>query len=411
MQSPVNSMYTCSTPGQFIQGQPGHLLSPQNIPTSNVVTNAHNDIYRHTPSATPCSPTLMYFTPAPVQQFPSAPQSLSAPVGNSILPPVPPTTRPPQQPTSPSIDAVLHDIYQRLSKLDTLDHIVRRLDVIEGKFATIEASITEMRGELRNHSEQLEGVDFNYTILEDRISKVENQRDDSQLQCGELHERLLELQTRSMKSNLLFGGIPETNNPDEDSVQVIQNFIKNELDIQDEIEFQVAHRLRKRPDGKPRSIVAVFSKHKDRDTVLKAVPGKLAEKKEYSVYEQFPPEVTERRKILYPMYKDAKRRGQKATLKADKLYINGRHISPHPPAQPNGPDHRGNLQRGQPRGAHGDQRHDTTHNQMDEGHRGHHQGSHRGHPQGHHQPTPTASFQPFQPLQPRGYDVNDHHRP
>ncbi|XP_069109884.1 uncharacterized protein [Argopecten irradians] len=137
-----------------------------------------------------------------------------------------------------------------------------------------------------------------------------------------------------MKENLLFGGLPERgDNTAEDTEKVVKDFISNVLDIPDEIPFQVVHRLRPRNDGKPRSIVAKFCNRKDREKVLNAVPDKLADKKQFSVYEQFPPEINERRKVLYPIFKEAKRRGQSARLKEDRLYINNQ-LQPLPQLLP-----------------------------------------------------------------------------
>ena len=66
-----------------------------------------------------------------------------------------------------------------------------------------------------------------------------------------------------MKDNLLFSGLPETPSPDghEDAQQteiIISDFIKNKLQINENIPLQVAHRLKRRRDGRPRSIVAKF---------------------------------------------------------------------------------------------------------------------------------------------------------
>jgi hypothetical protein len=45
----------------------------------------------------------------------------------------------------------------------------------------------------------------------------------------------------------------------------VKNFIHNQLKIDENIELHVAHRLRKRRDGRPRTIVAKFEKRKDRE--------------------------------------------------------------------------------------------------------------------------------------------------
>ena len=73
------------------------------------------------------------------------------------------------------------------------------------------------------------------------------------------------MQTRSMKYNLLFAGIPDISD-EENTQEVLKYFIKNVLKYEEDV--QVAHRSRKRRDGRPRSIVAKFEHRKDRTCVL-----------------------------------------------------------------------------------------------------------------------------------------------
>ena len=49
---------------------------------------------------------------------------------------------------------------------------------------------------------------------------------------------------------------------------MITGFIKDILKIEEDVPLQVAHRLRKRKDGCPRSIIAKFEHIKDGDRVL-----------------------------------------------------------------------------------------------------------------------------------------------
>ena len=56
--------------------------------------------------------------------------------------------------------------------------------------------------------------------------------------------------------------------------------------------------------------------------IRKSAPTKLQGKR-FGVNEQFPKEINDRRKELYPFYKQAKRPGKRASLVYDKLYIDG----------------------------------------------------------------------------------------
>ncbi|XP_021357503.1 uncharacterized protein LOC110453021 [Mizuhopecten yessoensis] len=129
------------------------------------------------------------------------------------------------------------------------------------------------------------------------------------------------------KRQFAFFRNPE-NDANENSETMLKEFIKSEMGVEEDIEFQVVYRLRKRPDDKPRSMVASFVKRKDRETILKAAPN--LRNKVYSVNEQFPQELNDRRRALYPVYREARDRGQNARLKGDKLFIDGRLYNPSP---------------------------------------------------------------------------------
>lgn len=66
----------------------------------------------------------------------------------------------------------------------------------------------------------------------------------------QLKEEFLKMQTRSMKDNLLLAGIPETS-AEANTQEVLKCFIKNVIKYEEDV--QVAPRLRKRRDGRPRS--------------------------------------------------------------------------------------------------------------------------------------------------------------
>ena len=71
----------------------------------------------------------------------------------------------------------------------------------------------------------------------------------------------------------------------------------------------------------PRPIVARFEQYKDREEVRMAAPRTLVGTK-YGDNDQYPKEVEDRRKKLYPVMREVRRENKKAVLVVDKLYIN-----------------------------------------------------------------------------------------
>ena len=114
---------------------------------------------------------------------------------------------------------------------------------------------------------------------------------------------------------------------------VLRDFLNSELGISDanEIPFQNVHRLGTRPDGKERSIIARFTWYNDHERVRKAASEKLKNKPAFSVYQQYPRETYNRRKLLIPKLKELQRQKRKAKLVYGKLYVDGRpnEFTPH----------------------------------------------------------------------------------
>ena len=60
------------------------------------------------------------------------------------------------------------------------------------------------------------------------------------------------------------------------------------------------------------------------ERVRKVVPVKLKEKTRYTVNQQYPTEIINRRQNLYPKMKELQRRGMRASLVYDQIFVNGR---------------------------------------------------------------------------------------
>ncbi|KAL0194887.1 hypothetical protein M9458_008459, partial [Cirrhinus mrigala] len=96
-----------------------------------------------------------------------------------------------------------------------------------------------------------------------------------------------------MRDNLVFSGIPES--AEEDAEATVKSFIKTYLKLpEDTVEnicFERVHRLGAKKPGtpRPRPIVAKFGYFKQKEQ-LKGT--------DFSVNDQFPKEILERRKVL-----------------------------------------------------------------------------------------------------------------
>ncbi|XP_041367046.1 uncharacterized protein LOC121381762 [Gigantopelta aegis] len=145
-----------------------------------------------------------------------------------------------------------------------------------------------------------------------------------------LNDEILHLQTRSKRFNLLFSGIVH-HGQEENTEDMLKAFIKKELEITEDVPIQVTHRLGpfRESQNRHRTIVAHFQNLKDKDKIKNAAK-KLA-RKPFGINDQFPREIAERRKRLYPVFREVRMNNKKAVLKVDRLYINGREYLPENP--------------------------------------------------------------------------------
>ncbi|KAJ8315564.1 hypothetical protein KUTeg_007714, partial [Tegillarca granosa] len=195
----------------------------------------------------------------------------------------------------------LQNIEAKLTRLDSIDG---RLDIIDGRLSKVTQRVDEIESSVH--------------LVAQKIKHCETSVQNIDIK---LRDKILQLQSRTMRHNLVFSGITEEPYP-ENSELLVKNFIKNNLDITEEIEFENVHRFGRRLDDRPRQIVARFTHFKHRELVRKS-SSKLAGTR-FRISEQFPKEIESKRRELYPVMRKARDWNNRAFLKFDKLYINGK---------------------------------------------------------------------------------------
>lgn len=247
-------------------------------------------------------------------------------------------------------NTVVTDILQQVKgtnkKIDGIVMKLNKLDLIEKRMASMESVINEFRNrvvnvETKTRSLQESMVTVNEKCAEinrqkEQIRKLENDmknqeceiteikkgldmiKDESE-NVRELKEKVTDLRCRSMKQNLVFTGLSNESRA-ENTEDKLRNFLFHELGIEDHIEFANVHRFGRFVRGKDRPIVARFLYNNDLLNV-KYNAYKL-KGSQYGISEQFPQEVENRRKQLYPIMKRHKSAGDNVKLVRDRLYIN-----------------------------------------------------------------------------------------
>lgn len=334
--SMVPSLHGMET--QMINGNSNNSIcqnssSSQNAQHSTPVTPVNNckgNLFILYGPQGPQSQFAGYISPIPNQQH-NQPQQHPQPQHTDIM---------------EALRVMSRNIEQVSTKLNKLDLIEHRLSELEKNVGNVNTELKDMKAKVNRVEESVIFINKQYEdqtkevlAVKKSLSEMSNVNENILKELSlvksefeNLNERHLDLQTRSMRDNLIFEGIIETQ--EENTEEVLRDFLKSEMNITEEPQFQRVHRMGEKVQGRHRPIIAKFVLFKEREKVRKAAPSKLAGKP-FGINEQFPKEINDRRKLLYPHYKHAKRLEKKAVMIADKLFVNGTQIplsSIHNPA-------------------------------------------------------------------------------
>ncbi|XP_021368970.1 uncharacterized protein LOC110460413 [Mizuhopecten yessoensis] len=159
--------------------------------------------------------------------------------------------------------------------------------------------------------------------VQEVFSKYKSEKEKELMEVAErndeMAEQLTDLRCRSIKYHLVFSGIYERDR--EDTESVIREFLDRQLDIGQHIELANVHRFGRKSNKGPRPVVVKFIFQKELDMVLKN--AKKLRGKPYRINKQFPQEIEQARKSLYPKFKEFREKGDHVKLVRDILYVNG----------------------------------------------------------------------------------------
>ena len=214
----------------------------------------------------------------------------------------------------------------KLDKLDKLDQIESSVRKIDLRMSKVETRLDKTEAVVQGVEKSVEYVsqkydDFSEENKSDRKAVKSLSKTVSELQSGtvemknslsealklntELKEEVLDLKSRSMRDNLVFTNIPETTN--ENTEAVLADFLREKMNIRN-ISFERVHRIRlknpmKLKGKKVRPIVAKFTFFKERERVRTS--GRRLAGTDFGMHEQYPEEIEERRRPLYPLLRMA----------------------------------------------------------------------------------------------------------
>ncbi len=206
--------------------------------------------------------------------------------------------------TEPEIKEMFTKIMGKLAKLDEIDH---RVKSIESDLKDMKKSIEFVHGEVNDLKEENKIRKEKETLTDNRIDQLEELN-------ATLKDRVIDLQARSMRDNLIFYNISEKK--DENVKEIIHDMLEKQLGLEkakENIKIDHAHRLGKNiRSSKPRAIVCKFNYYPDKEQIL--ANARKLKGTGIAVSEQFPDEIMKVRKRLYPVLKKAKQEGRRVKM-------------------------------------------------------------------------------------------------
>ncbi|CAC5407644.1 unnamed protein product [Mytilus coruscus] len=250
--------------------------------------------------------------------------------------------------TQGKLEALVLKVDQIFEKLTTLDKVNEKLCRFESNMNNLIKNVDKVSKRMDDVEKSMEFVNeqfeiskTDHTTLTSSVSQLQAEYNDMSLDVdnlksdlSNLHDKHLDLQTRSMRENLMFTGLPLTNDT-EDTEDIIKRFMRNEMKMDSVVEFHRAHRFGKESFVKDsqnqnlyttRPIVCRFKSFKDRELVRYAASALKGTR--FGVNEQYPKEINDRRKLMWPYFKEAKSKKRKVHLKKDRLFIDGAEFIP-----------------------------------------------------------------------------------
>lgn len=238
-------------------------------------------------------------------------------------------------------------IKEALPKIDQIEKSLNQIQInihdmqnkvtdLENKVINLEKGVTfinnefeDNKADVRMSKKKLENLQSWCETLESNMRDCHRREDDAQ-------DKMLELEFRSMRENLIFYGIAEPSVPKageeaqhDDCESKVKQLIKETLDIDTiDMKFDRAHRLGGMAAKKPRPIVVKFHNYADREKVRVTSHDQEIKKKlkvsKQGVGVQQPLQYRDARKILQENADEEEKKGHKTKIIGNKLLVDNK---------------------------------------------------------------------------------------
>lgn len=215
-----------------------------------------------------------------------------------------------------SIDLKVKDMEQTIGSLET------KIIEVESSCTFLSKEYDRQRIELKEAKTAIKNLQKSCEDFENKANELTREKDRN-------NDKLLDLESRSMRENLVFYGIPETAATDgiqESCETQIKNVINNYMGINAEnFIFDRVHRMGSDKARKPRAIVAKFHYFSEREAVrLKSYDADIKRKlreANLGVGIQRPQQTRDARRAMADIIKAEEEKRRKVRQNGNKLYV------------------------------------------------------------------------------------------
>ena len=249
----------------------------------------------------------------------------------SQMPPIPisPSVSQPQNAQNTLTQDVITKLFERLDmmdkKLGQLESIQSSLHKVTVQVNDMNTTVSSMELQLRELEQSREYDSKTLQEMQERQREIDSLLQKMQKAEVEQKERLIDLQCRQMRDNLIFYNIrDDRGEQNEACAQKLIDFLEYEMKVENarSIRFDRIHRLGRYDPAKNRPVIAKFCFFQEREMVRSC--AKNLDGSPYAVSQQFPKEVLEKRRSLIPTLKSLRDQGKRAYISVDKLFVDGR---------------------------------------------------------------------------------------
>ena len=212
-----------------------------------------------------------------------------------------------------------------LGILPELETYKNRITLLEEENKSLQTSLEYSQAEIKELKSIIDDVNAKQETTNNSSERIERE-------LKELHRRHLKLECHSRRGNMKFFGIKERENESSSDTELaLRKFMRTNLKIppadEEQICFERVHRISTRSQSsdrnpKPRPIIVKLTDFQDK-VFIKSFIKNLPRGTGFGISDDFPKEVNEIRKKLYPILKAAKREKKAAYLNVEKLVIDG----------------------------------------------------------------------------------------